>query len=335
MSPTLPNVVLFTLGGTIASIPTAPGQAAVPTLDASDLVAGIPGLAEHAKVRAVTYSQHASGDLTFRAIFDLASAIRSELLSGATGVVVSQGTDTLEESAYLLDLLLDVDEPVVLTGAMRNPGLAGADGPANLLAAVHVAASPQARGYGPLVVFADQIHLARYVRKTHSSFVDTFRSPNLGPVGWVTEGVVHLPLLPRERTRPVQVNGVDVDSLPEVALITVGMDDDLRVLEDLDARGYSAVVVEAMGGGHLPSWDVARLANLAARMPVVFVSRTGAGQVYSATYGFPGAEKDLLRHGLTSGGVLDGVKARVLLRLLLAAGASRAELSHRFATEAM
>src|SRR6202012_4516536 len=150
------KVVLFTLGGTIASTPAAGGV--VPRLSGADLLTSVPGLDRAGlEVKVHDFRQVPSSSLTIGDILDLAVAIREQVGAGADGVVVSQGTDTIEETVFLLDLLYDGEAPVVFTGAMRHPMLAGADGPANLLAAVTVAASPQARGLGCLVVFGDEV----------------------------------------------------------------------------------------------------------------------------------------------------------------------------------
>src|SRR5690606_35815882 len=137
----------------------------------------------------VDFRRLPSASLGFDDLLALAAEIRGRLARGGVdGVVVTQGTDTLEEAAYLLDLFHTAAEPVVVTGAMRNPALAGADGPANLLAAVRTAAHPASRGRGVLVVLADQIHAASRVRKTHTSGVGAFTSPDSGPLGLVAEG---------------------------------------------------------------------------------------------------------------------------------------------------
>ena len=193
------RVVLFTLGGTIAST-SAPGPArpaerfaaadggVTPRLTGADLLAAVPGLdAVGAELDVHDFRQIPSSSLAISDVFALAAAIRQQVAAGAAGVIVTQGTDTMEETAFLLDLLWDGDAPVVVTGAMRNPALAGPDGPANVLAAAYVAASPAARGRGCLVVFADEIHAARYVRKSHTTSVAAFTSPLAGPLGLVAE----------------------------------------------------------------------------------------------------------------------------------------------------
>lgn len=311
---TSPRVAVFTLGGTIASVRDR-GPGVSPQLSADELVSAVPQLAGAAVIEAVSFRQVASPELTLRDLTALAAAIERRLAGGCAGAVVTQGTDTIEETAFTLDLLLDADAPVVLTGAMRNPTLPGADGPANLLAAVRVAAAEDCRGLGCLVVLNDEIHPARFVRKTHTANPATFRSPLTGPVGWLAEGTPHVATRPVRRHH-MPVSG-DVDP-PPVALLTIGLGDDGRLLRQVEALGYAGLVVEAMGGGHVPAHTVPTLAGLARRMPVVLASRTGAGEVLRETYGFPGSETDLLSRGVVAAGALDGLKARILLMLLLA-----------------
>jgi L-asparaginase len=231
--------------------------------------------------------------------------------------VVTQGTDTLEETAFLVDQVWPHPQPFVLTGAMRNPTLAGPDGPANLLAAARVACSPAARDLGALVVFKEEIHAARWVRKTHSTSTATFASPNAGPIGHVVEDRVRI------LTRPARLDGVQGRAEPaaleatRVALYTVTLDDDGLLLQGL-ADTHQGLVVAGFGVGHVPSALAPVLGELAARMPVVLTSRTGGGSVLRNTYRSVGSESDLLQRGLIDGGFLDPYKARVLLRLLLA-----------------
>ncbi len=265
--------------------------------------------------------------LSFADLAMLAAAIRARIASGADGVVVVQGTDTLEETAYLLDLRYPGPQPVVVTGAMRNPSMAGADGPANILAAVQVAAGRQARDQGVLVVFADEIHAARRVRKTHSTSVAAFASPDGGPLGYLVEGTPRL--LNRLDHRTVVPDTGD-ERVPAVAVHTVTLGDDGALLAGAADR-IDGLVIAAFGAGHVPERLVPVLADLAARIPVVLASRTGSGPVLRSTYAFPGSERDLRERGLIPAGFLDPLKARLLLHALLTAGGDRARITAAFA----
>ncbi|MEX2292132.1 MAG: asparaginase [Mycobacteriales bacterium] len=328
------RVVVLSLGGTIASTRAAAegqGRGVTPRLTAADLVAAVPAVREAAEVDSVSFRQCPSGDLTMTDLVELAAEVTARVEAGADGVVVTQGTDTLEETAFALDLLLPPSRPVVVTGAMRNPTLAGPDGPANLLAAVQVAACPQAAGLGCLVVLDDEIHGSRFVRKTHTSSTGAFRSGPTGPLGWLTEG------RPRIAVRPAPlplITPLPGAAVPPVALLTMSLGDDGRLAEQVLSLGYAGLVVQAFGGGHVPHRTVPALERLAHTIPVVLASRTGAGEVLTDTYGFPGAEQDLIGRGLVPAGFLDGVKARVLLSLALAAGLAAEQVREVFARTA-
>jgi L-asparaginase len=320
MSATVPKVTVFSTGGTIASKRSADG-AASPNLTADDLVAAVPQLADVASIEAVSFRQVASSELTVSDLIELAERIRHSVADGAAGTVITQGTNTIEETSFVLDLLWDRAEPIVVTGAMRHSGLAGADGAANLLASAVVAASPLARDLGCVVVFNDEIHLPLFVRKMHTSNPATFRSPLTGPIGWIAENRPRIALRPNMRHH-IAISDVPA-AVPAVGLVKVTLGDDGRALTALSSLGYEGLIVEATGGGHVPRAMVEPLASLAQQMPVVLASRAGAGEVLHSTYGFPGSETDLLKRGLIHGGILDGPKARLLLTLLLLAGAER------------
>jgi len=315
------------LGGTIGYAGAANGEPV--RLGPAALLAAAPGLDR----LGLTLDVHAadpvpSASLTFAQLSEVAREAAEACGAGtADAVVVVQGTDTLEESAYLLDLLWDRPEPMVLTGAMRNPTLAGADGPANLLAAVQVAAAPAAGGMGAMVVFNDEIHAARFVRKGHTSSPSTFRSVTAGPIGWVVEGRPRIGLCPVPLQRDVLAR--PAGDRP-VALLTCVLGDDLRLVGELERLGYAGAVIDSFGGGHVPGHVVPALAEVAARIPVVLASRTGGGEVLQETYGFPGSERDLLARGLIPAGFLDGRKARILLSLLLADGTDPAVVRTSF-----
>ncbi|RYF63531.1 MAG: asparaginase, partial [Comamonadaceae bacterium] len=163
-----PRVLVLTLGGTISMTPAA-GGGLRPELSADALLQAVPGLAEVAEVAAESHLAKPGASLSFDDLAGTAARIRAAFGQGVEGVVVVQGTDTIEDTAFVLDLLAAGPGPVVVTGAMRPPGAAGADGPANLLAAVRVAASPEARGCGVLVVLNDELHAARLAQKTHTN----------------------------------------------------------------------------------------------------------------------------------------------------------------------
>jgi L-asparaginase len=326
-----PRVTVFSLGGTIASTGDAGGTAegVVPRLGARELVDAVPQLRDTAELETVAFRQMPSGDLTLGDLVELAGEVTKRFESGVDGVVITQGTDSIEETSFALDLLIRAPQPVVVTGAMRNPTLAGPDGPANLLAAVQVASAPAARGLGAVVVLNDEIHASRFVRKTHTSSPGTFRSVTAGPLGWVVEGRPRIGLrLPALDTGVPA--GTDPDGIPAVALLTTALGDDARLVGELERLGYSGLVVEAFGGGHVPAPVVPALADLATRLPVVLASRTGGGEVLQQTYGFPGSERDLITRGLVPAGFLDGPKARILLSLMLAHGADPADVRAGF-----
>jgi L-asparaginase len=280
-----------------------------------------------AEVSATTLRQVPGSELNLEDLIELAGEIQAYIKDGTRGVVVTQGTDTIEGTSFVLDLLVNAEAPVVVTGAMRHPSLPGGEGPANLLASVQVAVSEAARGVGTMVVLNDEIHAARFVQKTHTSNPATFRSPLTGPIGWVSEGT------PRIATRPVGRYHVP---LPEetqdhpVALYAVSLGDDGRLLHAMGQLGYEGLVIEALGGGHVLSYMADPLETLAGEIPVILTSRTGSGEVLRDTYGFTGSETDLLSRGLISAGMLDGPKARLLLSLLLRSGASKEEVTVAF-----
>ncbi|GAA3086005.1 hypothetical protein GCM10020000_85710 [Streptomyces olivoverticillatus] len=173
------------------------GKAGVtPRLTGADLVAAVPGLDRQAEIEVEDVRQVPGASLTLEDVAAVADCLHKAEAAGVEGMVVTQGTDTLEETAFLLDLLYRGSVPVVLTGAMRPPQQPGADGPANLLAAVSAASCPAIRELGVVVVFADEIHAARQVRKIHSTSTSAFASPGTGPIGHVVEGAVRLHVTP-------------------------------------------------------------------------------------------------------------------------------------------
>lgn len=312
------RIAMYFLGGTI-SMSSADGQGVRPTLGADDLIAAVPGL-ERVEVELTgdTIAREQSGSLIPAHLLEVLSRASA---SDADGFVLVQGTDTLEESAYLVDLLWVDERPFVVTGAMRNPTMAGADGAANMLAAIRVAASDAARGLGVVAVFADEIHAARHVTKSDTSSLTTFVSPDCGPIGRVLEGHVHLFHRPERRAALPRPGSIDA----EVPVLTVSLGQSSRALEALGA-GADALVLAGLGAGHVPGWWAEAVEEIAARIPVVMTSRTFSGPALVETYGAVGAEVDLQRRGVVMGGYLRATQARLLLMTMLASGASREEI---------
>jgi L-asparaginase len=322
----LPKLLLVSLGGTI-TMTTSSSGGVVPTLTAKDLVAAVPALAGVAELEAVSPRRLPSASLRLDDLLEVAALVDRRLHAGMDGAVVVQGTDTIEETAFVLDLLVGSDKPVVVTGAMRGPESAGADGPANLLAAVMVAATPAAAGLGALVCLNDEIHAARFAQKSHTALPSAFTSPQAGPLGAVIEARARLHLR-LERTRFDLRPRAGVDA--PVALLKMTLDDDGRLLKTLPELGYRGCVIEGMGAGHVPAAVAPLVEDLARQMPVVLSSRVAAGPAFTNTYGYPGSEIDLLRRGALPAGALSGPKARLLLMLLLRCDMSREALEESF-----
>ncbi|WP_436496389.1 asparaginase [Actinokineospora sp. HUAS TT18] len=320
------KVAIIAMGGTIAMSPSTAGGV-VPALGADDLVAAVPGLAElNVDLTACTLRSLPSPSLGFDDLVALSHAVRAEIEAGATGVVVTHGTDTIEETALFLDLTVDSPAPIVVTGAMRAPASAGADGPANLYAAIRVALSPAARGLGCLVVMSDEVHGARFVRKSHTSSTGAFVSPGFGPLGLIVEGEPRLRGTPRVA---LTLPATDAITRLRVGLVTIALGDDGELLRRA-GDAFDGIVIAGLGAGHVPAGMVPLVAEFAERIPVVLASRTGSGSVLRQTYGYPGSERDLLDRGLIHAGFLDPAKARILLQLLLADGADRDRIAATF-----
>jgi L-asparaginase len=320
------HVAYFALGGTI-SMTTAPEGGVIARLTGADLVDALGELPVEVRV----HDPYAvpSASLTFEDVLDTVDAADQAVRDGAVGIVLTQGTDTLEETSFLIDSVWRHDVPFVVTGAMRNPTLPGADGPANLLAALQVASSPAARGRGALVTFHDEIHAARHVRKSHSTSPGTFVSPDLGPIGHVIE---RAPRFLADVPRRTRIDGWTRERLAatKIALYTTALDDDGALLAGPE-HSHQGLVLAGFGVGHVPARLLPDLTEILKVMPVVLTSRTGGGAVLADTYSAPGSERDLLARGVVGGGFVHPFKARVLLRLLVAAGAGRRQIADAFA----
>ncbi len=336
-----PRIHILALGGTIATRPDASGAMQM-GLGADDLVGAVPALAKVADVHAETVSRVGSHSLSFDGLHTLAAKIR-KLASdhGADGVIVTQGTDTLEETSFLLDLLLDLEIPVIVTAAMRNPALTSPDGPGNLLAAVRVASDAWVRGHaralGVMVVMLDEVYAASDALKVHPTRLNAFAATQTGPLmALVEDRIVPLALPVRDAVTAARskLAKASTGQAQPVALLWMALDDSGALIDALLASpehiGYRGAVIGAMGGGHVSERAIASVLRLAAALPTVVSSRAGGGPMLRQTYGGPSSEIALRKAGLIWGGRLHPLKARILLETCLRAGLQRATIGEVF-----
>lgn len=304
--------MVFT-GGTISMRVDAVEGVAVPALSGPELLSLAPEAAGLAEIEPVDFARMPGWHVTPERMWELSELVNLHLeREEISGVVITHGTDTIEETAFLLDLRLTSPKPVVLVGALRNSSDAGWDGPANILAAVRTAVDPGARGRGALVVLNDTIHAASEVVKAHTHALDAFRSPTFGPLGVVEKDGLHWRrALTGRRTIP----GFRIET--DVELFTMAAGVCGRAIEHAVAAGTQGIVLEGTGRGNVPPAAVAAIQHaLDAGIPVIMTSRCGEGRVLDV-YGGPGSARDLRSRGVILGGSLAGPKARILLMTIL------------------
>ena len=308
------RIAILTTGGTIAMKSGAAGLN--PAVSGSELTASVPSLSDWAEVFAVEVSNIPSEFMTPDGM--LALARRIDTMAGeADGFVVTHGTDTMEETAFFLDVVLRTEKPVVLTGAMRGASALSADGPANLEDAVRIAADDGAAGMGVLVAMGGRIHAARDVEKMHATLPEAFQSPQWGPLGTVYSDRITW------GRRPMPQKKVHPEHLPDdVWLVKCAAGTGDGILRAARQAGIAGVVVEGFGCGNVPLAVFEAASDLlAAGVPVVLTSRTAAGRV-CREYGYEGGAGSLEDRGAILGGSLSGQKARLLLMAGLGAGLS-------------
>ncbi len=312
-------VALVTTGGTIAMKEKVRGEGAIPALAPQDFLAQLPEgfppviVEEHCNLP--------SSHLTLQTLWSLRERILSlAAMEDVEGIVITHGTDTMEETAYLLDITVPTEKPMVLTGAMKTAGEAGYDGMANFLAAIKVASSPQARGRGAMIVMNDEIHAARYVTKSHTLSTAAFVSPGWGPMGRIDGNRVTFAWNVARKVIP----SPGLEEKVYLIKLGVGMGDEfLRFALENGARG---VVIEGMGAGRVPPWWMNGIREAIEKgVAVVIASRCQAGGIYDP-YGYPGAYRDLASAGVLFAHHLNGQKARIRLMVLLGYGARGKEL---------
>ncbi|MDR8689037.1 asparaginase [Staphylococcus aureus] len=241
------------------------------------------------------------------------------------GFVITHGTDTLEETAFLLDLILGIDQPVVITGAMRSSNEIGSDGLYNYISAIRVASDEKARHKGVMVVFNDEIHTARNVTKTHTSNTNTFQSPNHGPLGVLTKDRVQFHHMPYRQQALENVN--DKLNVPLVKAY-MGMPGD--IFSFYSREGIDGMVIEALGQGNIPPSALDGIQQLVSlNIPIVLVSRSFNG-IVSPTYAYDGGGYQLAQQGFIFSNGLNGPKARLKLLVALSNNLDKAEIKSYF-----
>jgi L-asparaginase len=321
------RIHILAMGGTIAgkagdSAATTGYQAGA--VGVEELIAAVPQIKDVAEVTGESIAAIDSKDITAAEQLRLAGRVRELLLKGdVDGIVVTHGTDTMEESAYLLDLLHFADKPVVFTGAMRPATALSADGPLNLLDAVRVAASDNARDRGVLVVLNNAIHSARLVTKISTTAVETFQSPNGGAIGAVNDGAVvfyhsaelhHLP-----GALSISEKLTSQRELPYVPILYGHSDDDGRLIKWAVENGAKGMVYAGMGNGSIPARVETKLAVAAQQgIPVIRASSSPCGMVTQA-------EESYEQAGFIASGWLNPRKARLLLQVSISCSISPAD----------
>ena len=320
------KIAIIFNGGTISMKIDEKIKAAVPSLSAEEIMSMIPGVEEYAEIEAYSFSSMPSPHMTLETMLKL-SKFTTELVEreDIDGVVITHGTDTLEETAYLLDLTVKTKKPVVVTGAMRSGSELGYDGPFNLATSICTAISDEAVGRGVLVCFNGELNSASEVTKANSMALNAFRTPNFGPIGIVDNDNV---IFYRDANH---LEKYDVSEIKkQVALIKCVVDMDSSYIDYLIEKGCGGIVIEALGRGNVPPKMVDGIKKATElNIPVVVVSRCFEGRVFES-YGYEGGGKQLKDLGVIFGDTLPGQKARIKLILAINSGMNIHEIARAF-----
>ena len=320
------KIAIIFNGGTISMKIDEKIKAAVPSLSAEEIMSMIPGVEEYAEVEAYTFSSMPSPHMTLETMLKL-SKFTTELVEreDIDGVVITHGTDTLEETAYLLDLTVRTKKPVVVTGAMRSGSELGYDGPFNLATSICTAISDEAVGRGVLVCFNGELNSASEVTKANSMALNAFRTPNFGPIGIVDNDNV---IFYRDANYSEKYDVSEIKK--QVALIKCVVDMDSSYIDYLIEKGCGGIVIEALGRGNVPPKMVDGIKKATElNIPVVVVSRCFEGRVFES-YGYEGGGKQLKDLGVIFGDTLPGQKARIKLILAINSGMNIHEIARAF-----
>lgn len=307
------KVAVIFNGGTISMKVDKRIHAAVPTLTGEEIMSMVTGIEDFACIESYTFSSLPSPHMTPEIMLELSLYIQSFLdREDICGVVVTHGTDTLEETAYFLDLTLKNEKPVVVTGSMRNSSELGYDGPSNLAASICTAASDNAKNRGVLVCFNDELYCASEVTKANSMSLNAFQSPNLGPIGIIDSNIV---IFYRDSIRKQHISIDKVTAKVDLIKCVPGMNP--NIIDFCINEGSKGIVIEGTGRGNVPPELVCKIKKaIEMDIPVVLVSRCFQGRVLDS-YGYPGGGRELRNLGIIFGDTLPGQKARIKLIIAL------------------
>jgi len=305
--------VIFT-GGTISMTVNKKTNAATPSLSSSDIMSLVHHIKDFAEVKLIDFSAIPGPHMTPEKMMELKILVETQCnREDIFGAVITHGTDNLEETAYLLDLTLNTNKPVIVTGSMRNASELGYDGPSNLASAILTAIEEESKNRGVLIVLNDEINAAREVTKTHTMSLDTFKSLEFGPLGIVDSN--HVIYYRNQTFMPNQIHTETIES--DVALIKIASGMDGRLLDFLITEKVKGIVIEAMGRGNVPPEVMGSIKNaISLNIPVVLVSRNPLGRTMPS-YGYAGGGLDLKNAGVIFAHNLNGQKARIALMLAL------------------
>ncbi|MGG7047890.1 type II asparaginase [Campylobacter sp. M4] len=326
-----PTIYILATGGTIAGSGSGELSTAYTsgTVTVDKLIAAVPQINEIATIKGEQISQIGSQEMNNEVWLKLAKRVNELLTSGkADGVVITHGTDTMEETAYFLNLVVKSDKPIVMVGAMRNSGSLSADGPLNLFNAVNVAISKDSVNKGVMVVMNDEIHAAREVTKTNTTGVETFKSPNAGKIGTVFYGNVKFYMAPlRKHTSSSEFDITKITELPRVDILYSHANDNADFANIAIKNGAKGIISAGMGNGN-PFPTVLEALGEGVKKGVVVVrdSRVGSGETTL------NGEVDDAKYGFLASDNLNAQKARVLLMLALTKTMDKAKIQELFLT---
>ena len=304
--------IVFT-GGTISMTVDKEIGAAIPTLSGEQIMSMVTNIDKVAEIEVLNFDEIPGPHMTPERMMELKDYVNDLLVrEDICGVVITHGTDSLEETAYFLDLTITSIKPVIVTGAMRSSSELGYDGPSNLSAAVCTAISDDAIGKGVLIVLNNEVLLASEATKTNTLSLNTFKSLTSGPLGIIDCNEL---VLSKDVVNRSIIDTDKVESKVALFKSGVGMDDEL--IKFAADNGYKGIVIEAMGRGNIPPqmYEGVKYAR-EKDIPVVIVSRCHSGRVFDS-YGYLGSGRDLKNLGCIFGGELPGQKARIKLMLAL------------------